>query len=165
MGWTLRLPQGRDGKAAHLARQTHRRSAATQLAAYYKKQRLKTAGGQGFAGRLRWNCPCGRRCVSACPSMGMNGRAQRREPWPPSQPIGGANVKPIGVRETSPSTQYLETAGRHGQLLAGCCPPPRSPVRPPYNALRAFNAQWPWAPCESGLTGRHEWLEARRGRR
>jgi hypothetical protein len=50
-------------------------------------------------------------------------------------------------------------------FLAGCCPPPRSPVRPLSNALRAFNAQWPWAPCESGLNGRHEWIEVRRGRR
>jgi len=40
----------------------------------------------------------------------------------------------------------------NGRLeLAGSCPPPRSPVRPLSNALRAFNAQWPWAPCESGL--------------
>ena len=47
-----------------------------------------------------------------------------------------------------------------GQLpqVARCCPSPRSPVRPLSNALRAFDTQWPWAPCESGLNSRHGWI-------
>jgi len=61
---------------------------------------------------------------------------------------------PIGKPSAPTSAPWIRTAcpGRPVHLLlAGCCPPPRSPVRPLSNALRAFNAQWPWAPCESGL--------------
>jgi hypothetical protein len=71
-----------------------------------------------------------------------------------------------GISGMSTSMVSRREAALHDrQLMAGCCPPPRSPVRPLSNALRAFNAQWPLAPCESGLNGRHEWIEARRGRR
>jgi hypothetical protein len=36
-------------------------------------------------------------------------------------------------------------------LVAGSCRPQRSCVRPLPNALQAFNTQWPWAPCGSGM--------------
>jgi hypothetical protein len=42
--------------------------------------------------------------------------------------------------------------------MAGCCSPPRLTVRPLSTALRVFNTQRLWAPCESGLNGRHGWL-------
>jgi hypothetical protein len=38
--------------------------------------------------------------------------------------------------------------------LAGSCRPPRSPVRPLFNALRAFNTGWRRAPYELGMYGR-----------
>ena len=50
---------------------------------------------------------------------GQAGQAQRRGPRPPSHLTGGTNVKPIGVREPSPSIRYRQAAARQGQLMAG----------------------------------------------
>lgn len=50
-----------------------------------------------------------------------------------------------------------DAALRQCPELAGCHPPPRSPVRRLSNALRAVNIQRPSAPYESGMKGRQVW--------
>ena len=70
---------------------------------------------------------------------------------------------PRGLSNTCPQVCATRSAvASHGQVSnkpkqVKSCPPPRSTVRPLSNALRAFNTHWSWAPCDSGLNGRHEW--------
>ncbi len=66
--------------------------------------------------------------------------------------VNGRSLPSSG--QTRPALDDSIPAVREYPLMAGCCPPPRSPVRRLSKALRAFNTQRPWAPYRSGMNGR-----------